>query len=262
MVRFEWFKFVLDGSLPRRYESFNLIRRLLFKFGIKSVNEFIVVSDDLRCWLQDTIKIEQPITLVPCLLNISPEILASHVSPETEAALASFLKHEKRVCSSGIFIPSYGFEHVVAAVEKIRCESGVDIGLVLIDGAFASQEDYQDHVLGAREWVTVLSNVPNLEVHQILIQCDVFVRGFEFESYGISRIEAIWRGVPVIATTAGETRGMLTYDFADVDQLTRLLKHVLFHGADCELSTWAELYRREADANLRVLKRAIGLDAS
>ena len=37
---------------------------------------------------------------------------------------------------------------------------------------------------------------------------------------GISRIEALWCGVPVVATRAGETRGMLLYDFGDVEQLT------------------------------------------
>jgi glycosyltransferase involved in cell wall biosynthesis len=80
-----------------------------------------------------------------------------------------------------------------------------------------------------------------------------FVRGFGLESYGLSRVEAIWCGLPVVATRAGETRGMLLYDFGDVDALTRQLGRALDAGHSGETAGWAEKYRREAEENLKAV---------
>jgi glycosyltransferase involved in cell wall biosynthesis len=85
------------------------------------------------------------------------------------------------------------------------------------------------------------------------------VRGFGSESYGISRVEALWCGVPAVATTAGETRGMLTYEFGDVSALERQLRRALGGAAREEIGAWAEVYRREAGENLRALKDTLGL---
>jgi hypothetical protein len=83
------------------------------------------------------------------------------------------------------------------------------------------------------------------------------VRAFQFESYGLSRIEAIWNGTPVIATKAGETRGMLTYDFGDQEELIENLKAVLSGSSDGNLSVWAAQYREEAENNLCELRRVL-----
>ena len=105
--------------------------------------------------------------------------------------------------------------------------------------------------LWERDWITVLEKVPNAEIYPILKRSDVFVRAFAEESYGISRIEALWCGTPVIATRAGETRGMLLYDFGDVEQLVDQLQAVLLYPVREEPNPWAERYRREAEENLR-----------
>ncbi len=105
-------------------------------------------------------------------------------------------------------------------------------------------------VLAGRDWITVLTNIPNPEIYQILSRSDLFVRAFGAESYGISRVEAIWSGVPVIAVNVGETRGMLTYSFGDVEMLSRLIREVLSGERKVELKPWADLFRAEADANL------------
>ena len=120
-------------------------------------------------------------------------------------------------------------------------------------------ESYRDEVLWERDWITVLEKVPNPEIYEILKRSDVFVRAFADESYGISRIEALWSGVPVVATRAGETRGMLLYDFGDVEQLVSHLQAVLLDPVIEELNPWPERYRREAEENLRALARVLGV---
>jgi glycosyltransferase involved in cell wall biosynthesis len=158
-----------------------------------------------------------------------------------------------------VFFPSYGFKDVAEAVEELRQRTKQDIGLVLLDGAFVCDEDYREEVLWERDWITVLEKVPNDEVHEILKRSDVFVRAFADESYGISRIEAIWSGVPVIATRAGETRGMLLYDFGDREALVNQLQAVLLYPVREEPNPWANLYRQEAEENLRAMEELLGL---
>jgi glycosyltransferase involved in cell wall biosynthesis len=149
---------------------------------------------------------------------------------------------------------------VAEAVEELRNRTGKDIGLVLLDGGFIRDEDYRKEVLWKRDWITVLEQVPNPEIYQILERSDVFVRAFADESYGISRIEALWCGIPVVATRAGETRGMLLYDFGDVEQLVNQLQAVLLYPLLEEANPWAERYRREAEENLKAVARVLGIE--
>jgi glycosyltransferase involved in cell wall biosynthesis len=259
---FEWYKNVLDGSLPKRYQQFGAMRRWLFHRAVNAVDEFVVVSEDLRRWLKDEVKVRQPITVIPCLLPAPPTNQCSKLSSATEELIKPFLAHEKRVCSIGVFFPSYGFRDVAAAVEELRERTGKDIGLILLDGAFVCDKTYREEVLFDRDWIAVLEKVPNAETYEILKRNDVFVRAFADESYGISRIEALWCGLPVIATRAGETRGMLLYDFGDVEQLINQLQTVLLYPVLEEENPWAARYREEAEKNLQAVAKVLGVEYS
>lgn len=258
-LRFKWYKNILDGSLPKRYPYFGKLERRLFHAGIKAVDEFVVVSEELRSWLTDEIKVRQRITVIPCLMP-GPPREETNLSAETERLLQPYFSYRKRVCSIGVFFPSYGFKHVAEAVEELRKRTGKDIGLLLLDGAFVRDEGYREEVLRERSWITVLEKVPNPEIYDVLRRSDVFVRAFADESYGISRVEAIWSGVPVVATRAGETRGMLLYDFGDVKQLVDQLQAVLLFPILEEPNPWAARYRKEAEDNLRAVAKVLGIE--
>lgn len=254
-LRFEWIKIIHDGSLPARFSRFSKIRRALFRLSIAQVSKFVVVSEELQRWLRDEIAVSQEVVVIKSLLP--PKESTADLAPRTARELSSYLDAAKRVCAIGAFIPEYGFDQVADAVEELRGTTGQKIGLALLDGAFASDDDFRKRVLCDRAWITMLQNVPHPEVQQILSRSDVFVRAFEFESYGLSRIEAIWAGTPVIATNAGETRGMRTYPFGDLEALTSHLKAVLFGPSDDNVSTWAERYREEAENNLQELRNVL-----
>lgn len=258
-LRFEWYKDILDGSLPKRYPGFGTIKRWLFHSGLSAVDHFVVVSEDLRCWLKEELKVVQPITVIPCLVPIPPDEARNSLSRENKQRLEVYLSCDQRVCSIGVFYPSYGFRDVAEAVAELRRRTGKDIGLVLVDGAFVRDEDYRREVLWNREWITVLEEVSHPETREILERSNVFVRAFADESYGISRIEAIWCGTPVIATRAGETRGMKLYDFGDVEQLVDQLQSVLLYPVYEDPNPWAARYRREAEENLQALARVLGI---
>jgi glycosyltransferase involved in cell wall biosynthesis len=260
LLGFEWYKNILDGSLPERQRNFRLAQRVLFRLAVRSVNEFVVVSEELKRWLQDEIKVRQKITVIPCLLPIPAATLDAALPTATEDALSPYTSRRRRVCSIGVLIPAYGFKHVAEAVEALRRETGEDVGLVLLDGTFARDDVYRAGVLDGRDWITVLENVPNTEVYQILRRSDAFVRASSREGYGISRVEAVWCGLPVVATKVGETRGMLLYDFGDVGELKQQLKRALFDPPAHEVREWAETFRREAEENLQKLSGTLKLN--
>jgi glycogen synthase len=259
VLGFEWIKIIHDGSLPARFSGLSKFRRALFRLSIAHVSKFVVVSKELERWLRDEIAATQEIVVIKSLLPIKEMAALSHI---TAGGLSSYLESQKRVCSIGAFIPEYGFDQVANAVEQLRRTTGENIGLALLDGAFASDDDFRKQVLRDRDWITVLQDVPHPEVQEILRRSDVFVRAFQFESYGLSRIEAIWAGTPVIATNAGETRGMLTFDFGDREKLVSHLKAVLSGPPDAHLSVWAERYSKEAEDNLNSIRKILGLSDS
>jgi glycosyltransferase involved in cell wall biosynthesis len=253
---FEWYKNILDGSLPKRYPKFGAFKRWLFHRAVNAVDQFVVVSEELRRWLVDEIRVRQPVTVIPCLMP-PPATGNTTLSSDTKEQLEIYFSQSKRVCSIGVFYPSYGFQHVTEAVEELRERTGKDLGLLLLDGGFVLDEQYREEVLWERDWITVLEKVPNPEISEILKRSDVFVRAFGDESYGISRIEALWAGVPVVATRAGETRGMLVYDFGDVEQLVNQLQAVLLYPLLEDANPWAERYRQEAEANAKALTKVL-----
>jgi len=260
LLGFEWVKHVCDGSLPTRYPTFSNAQLKRFRKALTAIDEFIVVSEELRDWLIDECKVAQPITVIPSILNIPAEFREVPLSTQSADVLRACAQHSKLVCSIGTFIPDYGFEHVAIAVERLRAETKKDIGLLLLDGTFATDVSYRERVLAGRDWIKVLANIPNPEVYQVLTRCDLFVRAFGAESYGISRVEAIWCQVPVIAVDVGETRGMITYQFGDVEMLSGLIGDVLSGRRTVELTSFANLFRAEADANLRRFIETVRID--
>ena len=259
LLGFEWVKILHDGSLPTRHAAFKPARRALFRLAAGGVTEFVVVSEELGRWLREELRVTQPVSVVKSLLPVPRGAVDDTLPAELEASLADYTRRGRRVCSVGAFIHEYGFLHAAEAVERLRVETGEDVGLLLLDGDFAADDSYREEVLRGREWVMVLKNVPHADVFKILKRCDAFVRGFGPESYGLSRVEAIWCGLPVVATRAGETRGMLVYDFGDVDALTSQLKRALSGDYARETEGWAASYTREAEENLKAVAAKLGL---
>src|SRR5215210_7355545 len=81
VLRFRWYKNILDGSLPARQREFRGLRRLLFRLALSGADEFVVVSEELRRWLRDELKVRQKVSVVPCLLPVP----ARHLEGELPA---------------------------------------------------------------------------------------------------------------------------------------------------------------------------------
>lgn len=245
---FRWVKVILDGTLEGRYRGFGPLHRFWFRLALSQVDEFVVASPQTRNWLVGAQGVGVDVHVIPCLLPLSPEEVAR---AKAFRPPAWFKGRKTWVCGIGVFTEPYGFDHVARAVEAIRRESGKDVGLLLLDGRFSRDEAYRTETLRNRGWIKVLEMVPRPEVLGYLRRSRVFVRSFSQDSYGISRVEALWCGVPVVATRSGETRGMSLYDYGDVEGLTRTLRGALAGDGNAQVGPWARRYEREARANLR-----------
>ena len=253
LLGFEWVKIVQDGTLPARHAKFSPARRALFRMAVASATEFVVLSEELRRFLRETVGVRRNVSLIRNLFPVPYLEDDAALPSEIEEALDGLMRRERRVASVGVFIEEYGFLHTACAVELLRRETGADLGLVLLDGGFATDAAYREEVLRGREWVTVLKNVAHPHVFTLFKRCDAFVRGTVAEGYGLSRVEAMWSGLPVVATRAGETRGMLLYDFGDTGALASQLRLALSGAHARETAEWAARYRREAEENLAAI---------
>lgn len=259
-LRFRWIKLLHDGSLPARFQQFDRSRRLLFRNAIRGIDEIVVANSDLENWLRRVAKFEGKISVIPPLLPLprTPEQKAGEALAEK---LTRFTAREKRICSLGVFIPDYGFAHVAEAIQRLREESRQDIGLLLIDARFADDHNYRETVLNGRDWIEIVENVPHPHLARLFSGSDVFVRATKHESLGLSRIEALWAGTPVIATNVGETRGMLLYEFGDIGGLCGQIGAVFAGDAGVDIAAWAETFRNEAIENLENYLNAITGDS-
>jgi glycosyltransferase involved in cell wall biosynthesis len=247
-MRLKWIKVIHDGTLPARYTGFSRLHRLLFELSLASIDHVIVVSQNLADWLETEFRYKRAITVVSSLL---PPIDFTIDNPTLERTIHDFRQRHKRlVCSIGVFDPLYGFDQIVHTVNVLRKVQNYDLGLILIDGGFVTNQAYRQRVLDTHKWILPLATLTHSETMYTLRQCDVFIRGVERESYGLSRVEAIWSGIPVVATNVGETRGMLLYEYGDVKGLETQLYTALSHSSQASIDQWAQVFRNEAQRNI------------
>lgn len=247
LKRFRWVVVIHNGSIPTRYASLSFADKIGLWLTVWLANDLIVISAEVQTWFTQKFKRKRPVHLMSSLLPLTESVWV-----EFPPEFAEFrAKHERVVCSIGIFIPLYGFQQVVEAVEQLRQSDGLKIGVVLIDGGVSMDTTYKEQVLANRqEWVLVLEKLPYPVLSQILRNSDVFVRALQIETYGLSRIEALWNGIPVVATTVGETRGMLLFEYGDIVALRQQIEHA-FTIPEQEIAFWADSYYHEAEENLQ-----------
>lgn len=248
---FQWIKIIHDGSLPSRYKSFGILSKLCVRLAIHMVDDIVVVNKELDTWIKDQFNAGSKIIYINSLLPI-PDV--EYSIDEVEILLGQSRLFDSIICSVGVFLPVYGFQDVIEAVEQIRETTGQNIGLILIDGGYAGDEDFKVQIIKNREWIIVLTRISHDHVLNILKTSQVFVRSVKFESYGLSRVEAILCGTPVIATNTGEVRGMSIYNFGDISTLTKMIGDIVSNPtATKDLSYWSTVYRQEANSNLQQL---------
>ncbi len=248
-----WIKVVHNGSLPERYKSYSWKQRMLFRISLYLFDRIVVVNDALREWLVSDIKVRKPIQVIASLLPIPVDYIG------TDDSSVHDKRAERKVVSSiGVFTRDYGFKDIADVIQMLRDETGVGIGFVIVDPGFTNDREYEESLLEGRDWIEVHRQMPHPDTMRILRDSDVFVRAFYYESYGLSRVEALLCGTRVIATNMGETRGMTLFEPGDISVLKELLHDALFKPDETDSQSLSRMFREEAEANLRKLIELTG----
>jgi glycosyltransferase involved in cell wall biosynthesis len=244
--RYYWIKVIHDGSFPARYSESSVRDQRRIRHLAKGPDEIIVVNDDLSHWLRSDLGVVQPVHTISSLLPPLPDDRAELARRHDDDVKGNKFK----VICIGAFTPLYGFLHVAEAIDQLRNESGLSVSLLLVDAGFSGECSYRMKVLSGRPWISVRTSLLHAELMHTFSGCDVYVRACEHEGYGLSRVEALWCGLPVVATRSGEQRGMLLYDFGDVIGLKKSIAEAVSSPSQAEITYWGEILKSDAMRNL------------
>lgn len=257
--QFRWVKVLHDATLPSRFSTFTGAQRLLVRAATKRIDMLVAVSETLRTWAVEVLGISADRTrTIGSLLPLPSE---AESFPEVLRDMF-FGAGDMVVTTIGCFTPEYGLDTLADAMEGLRRETGKPLPLLVLDPGFNlnAGNSFRDSVLSGRSWIRVVTGLPRRDVLAVLRRSAVFVRPTRFESVGLSRIEALMSGTPVIATPVGETRGMRLVPVGDSEALARALTEVL--GADRAATAAAgEFFRDAARRNLEALMQTVFVGA-
>jgi len=255
-LKCRWIKIVHSGTLPNRFSRFSRTQRFFFRLATLLIDEYIAVNDELKKWLANTLNKKGKISMIPSLLPPSPATFSGSLLPQIKEELAEC---SRLIVSIGAFLPNYGFREIIEAVESIRNKSELKPTLVLLELTFATNTKYKISALKNRDWIKVYTDIPQSQAFQILKLGNVFVRATSEESYGLSKIESLWCGTPVVSTDTGETRGMTLFDRENPEQMVQVIEDVLSKPNQKDVHENAEFFKKEARKNLNSYLIHLGL---
>ncbi len=243
-----WILTLHDETLLERLPTWPEDARTSYVKFLQWPEHIICVSERICSFLVQLGVSGERLTNISPLLPLSP-IATSPLPDDVQNFLGT---HTPVITAIGAFDPNYDFLTLANALPRILREHP-NAGLILIDAGFTLDVPYREAVLQALENASgraciLLSKIPHDQVFHILRKSAVFVRGVRRESFGLSRVEAILIGTPVVATYAGETRYMMLYEYGDSVDLAEKVLMVLAKKPD--LSEAQAFFRKMSEETL------------
>lgn len=134
-----------------------------------------------------------------------------------------------KILFAGNLIPRKGLHTLLAALQNLAGDWQLDIVGKFVDAHYVTQLKKQ---LTPR--MNLLGAVSDAELVQKLSQAHIMVVPSQYEGFGIVYLEAMSFGVPVIATTSGAAREIVTHgengfliDYGDAASLTQHLQTLI-----------------------------------
>ncbi len=132
----------------------------------------------------------------------------------------------------GAFKQRKGQQYLIRAFAKI-IDQYPDMSLTFVGGG-AERDNAMNLAseLGVRDKIKLASNISAAEYIELLDACSVLVSASDKELFGLTIVEAFFRGKPAIATRSGGPEDLISDEnglmcnFADVDDMARLMRHM------------------------------------
>jgi N-acetyl-alpha-D-glucosaminyl L-malate synthase BshA len=202
--------------------------RPIIKYSIENSNGVTTVSESLKAQTIETFGIEHPITVIPNFYAPPPVKTTRH----TARSKLNVSEDEHLLLHMSNLRPGKRVIDILEAVARLKNQNRVKL-LVLAGGDFQKYEADVSR-LQLNDRVIVIDDVEDIEPY--LLACDLGVYASEAESFGLSILETLAHGKPVVATRVGgvpevvqDGRTGLLVPAHDPDALAEALDSLLDH---------------------------------
>jgi len=140
-------------------------------------------------------------------------------------------------------VPYKDYPTIFRAMDRLRCQGIITHLIAIGDGKLRSQYEQYARDLKILDLVSFIGNIPNPESY--LAKCDIFVHSSKGEGCPNAVLEAMYAGLPVIASNTGGT--------SEVIEDNGILYN---YGNDEELSTAIKLLYQESETRKNMAERS------
>lgn len=142
------------------------------------------------------------------ILSEKSNVVYNGVDPyylQNQSRPNSLIANPVRIVTAGAFLPNKNLHGLILAADILK-KRGIDLRLCLIGNNLAtnnSNENYSKRILEmakSRNWVEVLDAQPKEKLCEIYIQSDIFALISFHETFGLSYVEALSQGLPIVYT--------------------------------------------------------------
>jgi glycosyltransferase involved in cell wall biosynthesis len=225
--RYRWVESIHDGRMPARYDIWDSRTQGDYDALMAGVDALVAVSPELADFY---VRIGVPAARV---VTIGP-LLGGFDRPDPESlppGVRAFLdEHDPVWLAVGVMVPHCDYATIVEAFSRFRVRSA-RAGLLLATSNVNPDRAYERMVSAALSGLAgdaiVAKDLEHGQMLASMVASDVVIRGHQAESYGLSRVEAMVLGTPVVATPTGETSFVFTYSFGDSTSLLQAVEEAL-----------------------------------
>lgn len=185
------------GVSPHRHA----ILRWIVSRIVRRADAVTAISQDTRERALRYHRAEAPITVVPLGLVPPAAPLEVKQSPDTVGARIDLI-------TVGRLIPRKGYADLLLAIASMH-EKNIFLH-ILGDGPLASELQREAATRGVLDRVQFHGHVSEAEKFRLLAASDVYVSASHHEGFGICFLEAMYAGLPIIATDTGGQTDFLT----------------------------------------------------
>ncbi len=169
------------------------------RFSIQKSDGVTAVSEFLKIKTQSQYNIAKDIRVIPNFINLN--IYKKIENKETECLKERLSKHgEKLIVHTSNFRPLKRVDDCIRIFKKIRDKIPAKL-LLIGDGPERSNTEYLAKDLGVDKDVTFYGEQESFV--EILSVADLFLMPSQSESFGLSALEAMACGLPVVSSNAG-----------------------------------------------------------
>lgn len=211
---------------------FRTVKKFLFNKIMKWVDTAVVIGDTTQqCYVDNRV--------MPARQSVESPFLPPDTScvQLTSPTVQHFIATHSPLITATAFVPTplYGFDLCIELIVQIK-ESAPDVGLLFGICKIAEHKKYFSEIqkkieaLGLRDNFYFLVNEPGevTEFWPLIKQSDLFVRPTSSDSFGISIQEALFLGVPAVASdVCKRPPETVLFQTGDVDDFIRKTKRLL-----------------------------------